>query len=323
MNNFKEPYTWPNEAFPFRVYFCSNTLTILLIENIQHNFKWMNLYKDSINNGNFVFLVYCGWHLDNNMLYEDSRILNHLGIDKSRFYILFNSQEEMKTYSEAGFQGELINHNCWLDEDGPMRPMPELLSHRKYNAVYVARHSPFKRHQLASSVDNLCLVMGNQHGSIEVSDLPPHTYRNHSPLESSEVAEKINQSACGLILSAKEGACFASSEYLLCGIPVVSTPSKGGRDFWYTDYNSLIVSPDPAEVSKAVSYFMNNKRNPRQIRESHVRLAHECRSRFITMLGSIFSMNSISVDPQEYYFSTYLPKLRISCKPDFRAIFSS
>jgi glycosyltransferase involved in cell wall biosynthesis len=323
MTSFNEPYIWPNDHFPFRVYFRSNTLTILLIENIQHNFKWMNLYKDAINSGNFVFLVYCGWHLSKNMAYEDSRILDYLEISKSKFHILFNSQEEQETYSEAGFHGELVNHNCWLDEDGPMRPMPEILTHKKYNAVYVARYSPFKRHQLASSIGNLCLIMGDQHGEIEASDLPPHTYRNYSPLDPSEVAEKINQSTCGLILSAKEGACFASSEYLLCGIPVVSTPSKGGRDFWYTAYNSLIVSPDSAEVSEAVSYFMNNKRNPRQIRESHVRIAHECRSRFIAMLGGIFSMNSISVDPQEYYFKTYIPKLRISCKPNFNEIFNS
>jgi glycosyltransferase involved in cell wall biosynthesis len=164
--------------------------------------------------------------------------------------------------------------------------------------------------------------MGNQHGDIEASDLPPHTYRNHSPLDSIEVAEKINQSACGLILSAKEGACFASSEYLLCGIPVVSTPSKGGRDFWYTAYNSVIASPDPAEVSQAVSYLINNKRCPRQIRETHIRLAYECRSRFIAMLGCIFIKNSISIDPTEYYYKTYMPKLRVSCKPEFKKIFN-
>ena len=40
----------------------------------------------------------------------------------------------------------------------------------------------------------------------------------------------LNRARVGLCLSAREGAMFASMEYLLSGLPIVTTPSMGGRD---------------------------------------------------------------------------------------------
>ena len=47
-----------------------------------------------------------------------------------------------------------------------------------------------------------------------------------------------------------EGANYSSSEYLLCGLPVVSTESSGGRDYWFDDYNSIICKPNEDSVKK-------------------------------------------------------------------------
>eukprot|EP00967_Tisochrysis_lutea_P010454 scaffold11991_cov21-Tisochrysis_lutea.AAC.1 len=41
-----------------------------------------------------------------------------------------------------------------------------------------------------------------------------------------EVAADIKKSATGGVFSALEGACYASTEILLCGCPVISTPSE-------------------------------------------------------------------------------------------------
>ena len=54
----------------------------------------------------------------------------------------------------------------------------------------------------------------------------------------------------GGVFSEEEGACWASSEYLLCGLPVVSTHSRGGRDVWYSGHNSLIVEPTQARARR-------------------------------------------------------------------------
>lgn len=47
-------------------------------------------------------------------------------------------------------------------------------------------------------------------------------YHYLSPVE---VAAALNQCGVGGIFSAEEGTCYASTEYLLCGLPVVSTTS--------------------------------------------------------------------------------------------------
>ncbi len=65
----------------------------------------------------------------------------------------------------------------------------------------------------------------------------PHATFTHDPptlyLNSWEVARKLNACRVGMCLSETEGAMFAAVEYLLCGLPVVSTPSQGGRDVWF------------------------------------------------------------------------------------------
>jgi hypothetical protein len=49
-------------------------------------------------------------------------------------------------------------------------------------------------------------------------------------LEVREIPAWLNQARVGLCLSAYEGCMRASAEYLLCGLPIVSTPNIGGRD---------------------------------------------------------------------------------------------
>lgn len=62
-------------------------------------------------------------------------------------------------------------------------------------------------------------------------------------LQPAEVAAALNCSMLGGMFSAEEGTCWASTEYLLCGLPVISTPCCGGREVWHNDRNSLIVEP--------------------------------------------------------------------------------
>ncbi|WP_164127899.1 glycosyltransferase, partial [Stenotrophomonas maltophilia] len=53
-----------------------------------------------------------------------------------------------------------------------------------------------------------------------------------------------NQAAVGLCLSAVEGAMCASMEYLMAGLPVVSTPSVGGRDVYFDPDYCIIAEPE-------------------------------------------------------------------------------
>lgn len=311
-------YTWPSEYFPFREYFSSPSLRIFIIENIHHNWKWLSGYSPKFQARDYFF-VYCGWHFNEDFLITDLEIFDNLRLNKNSFYFLFNSQIECDIYRNAGFHGEVINHNCWLDWEADMQIIPDM--DKLYDAIYVARFTPFKRHHLANEVRNLALVMGDLHGSESAENLPSfHIYKNEVELYPKDVNQLINQSHCGLILSQSEGACFSSSEYLISGIPVVSTHSNGGRDVWYDATNSLVVDPEPKIIAEAVQFFVNNRPDPLIIRKNHIALAMKFRNRFINKLGKLFSEKSVNFDSKTYFEKHFYNKMRKSEMPDFERI---
>lgn len=303
---FKPFYVWPNLHIPFRHYFQSQELNIFIIENIVHNFNWLNQYKDKINDSNFFF-VYCGWFMDHHHAEHYDEMFNYLKLNKSNFYFMFNSEQEKTFLQEKGFIGDLINHNCWLDENIIKCDTAEKI----YDAILVSRQTEFKRHYLAKKVSNLALVAGGEnYGSSPLSyPLPPHVYNNQKPLSIPDVCHKISQSYCGLMLSAEEGACFSSSEYLLCGIPVVSTKSLGGRDFWYNNYNSIICEDNEDVIAEAVAFFRENHRDPMKIRTDHILLAKRQRGKFISVLESLFDKHNLQIDAKSYFDQNYSHKL--------------
>ena len=316
---YKPSYVWPNPAFPFRVYFEHENLRIFIIENIQHNWVWLEAYHKYFKPTDYFF-VYCGWYHSPYFAKEAEQIFDELGLNRDRFFFLYNEEAEKKNFEVKGFIGDVINQNAWLDENKVMKVLP--YTEKLFNAIYVGRLSAFKRHYLAKSVNNIALVAGNNHGNVAVNDIPDAVYKNDAPLSPEEVCEKINQSVCGLILSAEEGACFASSEYLLCGVPVVSTNSSGGRSVWYNEYNSIVCEDTEGSVASAVQYFLENPRDPLKIRSAHISLAKHFRAKFIAVLSRLFYDHGIyNVDAYEYFEGHFMHKLRKSYKPNFDEIF--
>jgi len=94
-------------------------------------------------------------------------------------------------------------------------------------------------------------------------------------LNGNQINTYINQSVAGGIFTNREGACRASSEYSLCGVPVISTASKGGRDIWYDSYNSIICEPNERSVYDCLQIIKNRTINPELIRESHLKIADQ------------------------------------------------
>lgn len=319
--SYKPYYVWPNEAFPFRVYLESENLRIFIIENLQHNFDWLSVYRNRISKRDF-FIVILGSHWSQGLLDNALGMFEALNLDKDQFYILFNDERDEKLFVDSGLDGEIINQNAWLDYNSSMNVMPRL--EKVFDAIYVGRLIKVKRHYLASEVNNLALITGNLYGTNVEEQAPPHVYRNESQLSPSEVCKKINEASCGLILSAKEGACFASSEYLLCGIPVVSTHSEGGRAIWYDDYNSIICEDDKVEVKRAVEFFVENPRDPTLIRTRHINKSNKFRARFVNLLSELFEKNDVEgIDPLVYFQEQYFHKMRKSYKPNFKEIFDA
>lgn len=98
------------------------------------------------------------------------------------------------------------------------------------------------------------------------------------------VNEYINKSIAGGIFSRTEGACRASSEYLLAGIPVISTKSIGGRDIWYDDYNSLICEDNPQSVYDCMCALKSRVIDPEIIRNRHLAIADQHKSTLVNFI---------------------------------------
>lgn len=311
----KNYYTWPNPAFPFRILLEKADLRIFIIENIQHNYKWISKYSSSFQDRDFFF-IYCGWYHSEFFAKQVNDIFDELLLKKSQFFILFNSVQEKQNFSNTGIDGDIINQNCWLDWDF-VKPVN---ADTQFDAVYVARHSPFKRHELASKVPNLALIMGNSHQNEAESNLPNFVFRNDSPLLPKDVFGIVCKSKCGLILSEIEGACFSSSEYLLLGRPVVSTRSFGGRDYWYNENNSIIVEDNEDSVAEGVKKANERIWDSKLIREEHILKSKLNREKFIVKLSELFESRNVDLDPQCFFNDIYYHKMRKSLTPNFDEI---
>ena len=157
---YKPGYVWPAPAFPFREYYSGPECRIFIIENVQHNWVWMSEWANKFRDTDY-FLVYCGWYHSPAFAKEAEAIFSVLNLNRERFFFMFNSYLEKDNFTKVGFLGDIINQNAWIDENLVMRPR---VLPKKYQAIYVARRSEFKRHYLAAKVGNLALVAGNNHG---------------------------------------------------------------------------------------------------------------------------------------------------------------
>lgn len=197
-----------------------------------------------------------------------------------RFRFICNTPEEVRLLEELGLPAMFLNKNVMVS-DQVFRPIQD--AQVEFDAVYNARLVPVKRHELAADVPRvayLTYVEGKaqreeQFRTLHAAALarnPHHMVLNDlvdglpARMSHQEVNAALGRAAVGLILSEVEGSSYASMEYLLAGLPVVSTPSKGGRDVFFDPEFCIVCEPNRAAVRDAVDAL-----RARNIPREHVR----------------------------------------------------
>lgn len=286
------------DSFPVSVYQRGSSGRVLLMSGLGDNLRLLHLVRPSDELICFTIGDY------QEPAYEAMRrVLHVFEIDVDRFTVLCNYPAQVGLARSAGLKAIFCNANAFIDEE-VFRPQP---MQKRFDAVSNARLVKLKRVHLARLVPNLALIQGHRLEATEYDDPReiPHAYLNEGPLSPRAVVRVLSASRVGLALSEAEGGCLASSEYLLCGLPVVSTPSRGGRDVWYDADNSQICEPTPEAVRDAVRLLIGRlnrgELEPQAIRARHLALAEEHRGRFVEVTGRAFGSIGSSDDPARVF----------------------
>ncbi len=194
----------------------------------------------------------------------------------AQFVFLANDEQEAYILNKAGVDCIIGNSQIFINEN---TYKPIIATEKKYEALYNSIFSPFKNHQLCKNIQNLALI--HQRYEANASDenrvrhlLPQAKIINEASdpisyikLTVDEVCHAINQSYIGLSLSEVDGACNETMEYLLCGTPVVSVRSKGGKDRFLTPDLVEFADPNPDSVMAAITKLRQKDIAKNDIRE--------------------------------------------------------
>ena len=230
----------------------------------------LEAFKKSIpQHEKFTMLLQLGWSA------ELPEVANELktrlaearnAFPEARFIILANAVQEVAILKEFA-EVYLAQHNAFLD---PRRYPLAKAGKKQYDALYIARITPFKRHELAKQIKNLHLIgsFSEKERAYFESTIKEFTHAHWTQKVSSFlIGREICKAACGLALSAIEGAMFSCGEYTLCGVPVVNTRNQGGRDTLLPEFAVKVTDDTPESVAEAVDYWVNNPIDPAEIRQ--------------------------------------------------------
>jgi glycosyltransferase involved in cell wall biosynthesis len=211
------------------------------------------------------------------------RKIKQIRINRTKIdhHLMVHARDEDSLRRLLGVRGALVSQNIYIGESVFK---PEVAG-KTYDAIYVAQLKPFKRLPLAREVRRLFVACGG--------DLPgfcpelSHAEYNVDRLERGPLSAIMNASFCSLALSAEEGQMLASFESLLCGIPMVSTPSRGGRDEFFDADNAIIVPPESGAVAAAVGHWKAHVPDPEAIRARTIERLADHRRRFCEYVSGL------------------------------------
>ena len=205
---------------------------------------------------------------------------------EARFIILANAPGEVEIIQEFN-EVYLANHNAFLES---ARYVLAKKNKRRFDALYIARITPFKRHFLAEKIEYLHLIGSysakeNEYFTQTITRFPRAVWSQKVP--SFFIGRKICEAACGLALSAVEGAMFSCGEYTLCGVPVVNTRNLGGRDTLLPEFAVRYAEDSAESVAENVEYWVNNPVDPAEIRNGFLNLANPQKELVQDLVNSI------------------------------------
>ena len=278
------------------------------------------IFKTIPHNRNVYFLFQSGWYKDKR---DVDKIQKEIAIFKNiypetKYIFLSNSIEENEFFLENNLTSIFCNQNAFIDEKRyKIKPRTK----KKYDVIYLARITPFKRHELAIKVKNLLLIGSFTQNEEEYYQHVMKILPDAKWIEkvfSFSVSQYMNQANVGLCLSAIEGAMFVSAEYLLSGIPIVSTRSVGGRDALFDEEFVKIVKDNPESVACGIKEMIKKDIDPEYIRSETIKKMKEHREKFINLIQEIYDREMINRKFKDDWKKVFVHKMGLRCGVDLK-----
>jgi hypothetical protein len=242
------------------------------------------IYKDK-KYTNSISIMQFGWHIDEFRLVKDKNFLNENEIRRTvRNCILcaptleiFNLLRKFR----PSLYCCLANHNAFIDET--VYKIDYTID-KTFDLIVSSAFSKYKNYHYIKNIDNACAI-GYWVADTNNSTLPSkniycpnfdNNVRNNENckwIDPFTICKYYNMSKIGGIFSTKEGACYSSSEYLLCGLPVLSCKCEGGREIWYNNENSVLCEPTEKSVISNLN-LMLDKYNKGEYDREKIRCEH-------------------------------------------------
>lgn len=258
------------------------------------------------NHGNVPagFLIFPTWSIESEEraagirdahLRHKRRFPNHI------IRYICNTEGETRLLQEAGESAIFLNHKFFVSEE-IFRPLADVPV--EFDAIYNARFVPGKRHALAAEIGTVGYVSYVEPQASRQRDfrtlwpavagrVPAHRLLNEVvdglpvAMTHAQVNEAINRGRTGLLLSKVEGASYAAVEYMLAGLSVVSTKSKGGRDVYFDPEYCIVCEDNPRAVREAVE-ALKGRAIPREyIRSKTLEKLAPGRERFLGLVEDL------------------------------------
>ena len=262
---------------------------------------------DSLGNRRVYFLITPSWHREDKASVAQDRHLVRAAqarYPEHRFLFLVSTRTELQNYRDVGLPAFICLYTVFVDET--LFDI-DTAAPKRFDAIYNAAIAPYKRHVLASATRNLGLLyyrhqFFREHQAAYVdmvrAQLADATWINeldgdYRQFEAREIPAWLNQAKVGLCLSPYEGCMRASAEYLLCGLPIVSTPNIGGRDRLADPRYWIEVEPEPSAIAASVDALIARDIDPHLIRRSTIEKLQGDRARLVNVIATIFAEEGV------------------------------
>lgn len=267
-----------------------------LVNSIPYKFKYKNKeYSNGVTIINFAHFI------NEQKFIKKKKYCNNLKCPNPIFCVPNQEIYNLFKKYRPQYAVVLAGHNAFINEN----VFKINNKKKKYDIVINSSFTKLKKLQLTELIDNK-IYIGYKCGPLKEFNkcLPKDGYipnfenrernlDNWKWINESDIINFYNESYVGGIFSKAEGSCYSSSEYLLCGLPVISVKCKGGREYWYTKENSIICDNDPLEIKNAVEKakikLKNGEFNPINIRNKHIEMQNELRKNLTNKVIEILS----------------------------------